>query len=64
MMKEGEYFEEEEEEDEQETPEETQKPEQKEEFILHYERLCRGETSKVGIARSGQNATRVLWKTS
>ena len=57
MMEEGEdleYEEEEEEEDEEDTlPEETEKPEPKEEFVLHYERLCRGESNKVRIARSG-----------
>lgn len=48
MMKEGEDFEEAEEEgDEEDTSEETGKPKPKEEFILHYERLCRGESNQV-----------------
>ena len=53
MMEEGEEEKEmtEEEEDEEETSEETEKPNPKQEFILHYERLCRGESNKVCTAR-------------
>ena len=41
--------------DEEETSEGTDhdKPEPKQEFILHYERLCRGESNRVCKARSG-----------
>ena len=46
--------EEEEEADEEETSEETDKPEPKQEFILHYERLCRGESNRVCTASSWQ----------
>ena len=53
MIEEGEEEDEmaEEEEDEQEASEETEKPKPKQEFILHYERLCRGESNKVCTAR-------------
>ena len=54
MMEEEEYLEEAEEEtDKEETFEGTDKPEQKQEFILHYERLCRGESKRVCKAQSG-----------
>jgi len=54
MMEEGEHLEEAEEEaHEEETSEETDKPKPKQEFILHYERLCRGESNRVCTARSG-----------
>ncbi|XP_020626384.1 prolyl 4-hydroxylase subunit alpha-1-like [Orbicella faveolata] len=47
MMEEGEHLEEAEEEaHEEETSEETDKPKPKQEFILHYERLCRGESNR------------------
>ena len=50
-MEEGEHLEEvEEEADEEDTSEETHKPKPKEEFILHYERLCRGESNRVCTA--------------
>ena len=48
MMEEGEDLEEVEEEgDGEDTSEENEKPKPKQEFILHYERLCRGESNKV-----------------
>ena len=48
MMEEGEDLEEAEEEgDGEDTSEENEKPKPKQEFILHYERLCRGESNKV-----------------
>lgn len=65
MMEEGEYFEEEEDEDEDEEESssgETEKPKPKEEFMLHYERLCRGESNKVCIARSGRSVASTLWE--
>ena len=60
MMEEEEHLEEAEKEseekeaDEEETSEKTDKPEPKQEFILHYERLCRGESNRVCTARSGE----------
>ena len=56
MMEEEEHLEEAEEEetDDEETTEETDKPEPKQEFILHYERLCRGESNRVCTARSSR----------
>ena len=54
MEEEEEHLEEAEEEaDEEETSEETDRPKPKQEFILHYERLCRGESNKVCTAKSG-----------
>ena len=51
MMQNGENFDDDEEEDddddEEESPEESNKPKPKEEFMLHYEKLCRGESNKV-----------------
>lgn len=47
MMQEGEHLEEEEENEEETESEETEKPQPKEGFMLHYERLCRGESNKV-----------------
>ena len=48
MMEEGEDLEEAEEEgDGEDASEENEKPKLKQEFILHYERLCRGESNKV-----------------
>ena len=53
-LEEAEEEEEEEEADEEETSKETDKSEPKQEFILHYERLCRGESNRVCTARSGE----------
>ena len=49
MMQDGVYFDDEEEDDddEEEIPEDSNKPKPKEKFMLHYEKLCRGESNKV-----------------
>ena len=49
MMQNEEYFDDEEEDDddEEESPEDSNKPKPKEKFMLHYEKLCRGESNKV-----------------
>jgi len=50
MMQDGDYTDDEEEDnDEEETSEDSNKPKPKEEFMLDYERLCRGESNKVHI---------------
>jgi len=47
MMQDGDYTDDEEEDnDEEETSEDSNKPKPKEEFMLDYERLCRGESNK------------------
>lgn len=49
MMQEGNYIEEEEENDEETESEDPKKAPPKEEFMYHYERLCRGESNKVCV---------------
>ena len=50
MMQDGDYTDDEEEDnDEEETSEDSNKPKPKEEFMLDYERLCRGQSNKVHI---------------
>lgn len=51
MMQEGEHLEEEEGNEEETESEETEKPQPKEGFMLHYERLCRGESNKVCVVK-------------
>ena len=57
MMQEGEHLEEEEGNEEETESEETEKPQPKEGFMLHYERLCRGESNKVCVVKRVWSST-------